>query len=95
MNQDRKKAAVARAAIDHVAEGVVLGVGTGSTVDFFIDELAASGRRIAAAVSSSERSTERLAGHDFERFDLRDAEWSSKFLDWVGRNRAALPAISP
>jgi ribose 5-phosphate isomerase A len=65
--QDQLKALVAEAALAHVPTGQVIGVGTGSTVDLFIDALAA---RIAAgrlalpgAVSSSERSTARLRGH--------------------------------
>ena len=93
MNQDRKKAAVARAAIDYVAEGVVLGVGTGSTVDFFIDELAASGRRIAAAVSSSERSTERLAGHDMPVIDLNQAGRLDVYVDGADEANAGLHLI--
>lgn len=60
MNQDQLKQLVGRAAVDHVVPGQILGVGTGSTVDCFIDALAASGISIPGAVSSSERSTQRL-----------------------------------
>lgn len=60
MNQDQLKQAVAAAALDFVLPGQVLGVGTGSTVDFFIDALAAARVAVPAAVSSSERSTARL-----------------------------------
>lgn len=67
LTQDQLKALVAEAAVAHVPQGQVIGVGTGSTVDLFIDALAA---RVAAgtlvllgAVSSSERSTQRLQRH--------------------------------
>jgi ribose 5-phosphate isomerase A len=60
MNQDQLKQLVGRAALDFVPAGTVIGVGTGSTVDCFIDALAASGIAIPGAVSSSERSTQRL-----------------------------------
>lgn len=58
--QQRLKIAVAQAAVQEVVEGSILGVGTGSTVDCFIDELAKAGKPLAAAISSSKRSTERL-----------------------------------
>ncbi|MFZ4758580.1 MAG: ribose 5-phosphate isomerase A, partial [Burkholderiaceae bacterium] len=57
MNQDQLKAAVARAAIEHVTPGTVVGVGTGSTVGFFIQELGRMPERVRGAVSSSERSS--------------------------------------
>ncbi len=60
MSQQRLKIEVARAALKHVEDGMLLGVGTGSTVNAFIDELAASGKRLEGAVSSSEDTTERL-----------------------------------
>ena len=60
MSQQRLKIEVAKAAMKQVEEGMLLGVGTGSTVNAFIDQLAASGIRLEAAVSSSEVTTERL-----------------------------------
>ncbi|MDE2082194.1 MAG: ribose-5-phosphate isomerase RpiA [Burkholderiales bacterium] len=66
MNQDELKALVAQAALAQVVQGELVGVGTGSTVDRFIDALAASGLRVAGAVSSSERSSARLRGHGIE-----------------------------
>ena len=63
MNQDLKKQRAADAALDYVRDGTVIGVGTGSTVNFFIDGAgAAAASRIAGAVSSSEASTQRLRG---------------------------------
>jgi ribose 5-phosphate isomerase A len=63
MNQDELKALVGQAAVAHVVPGSVVGVGTGSTVNCFIDALARIKDQIAGAVSSSERSTERLKAH--------------------------------
>jgi ribose 5-phosphate isomerase A len=63
VDQDILKAAVGRAALDYVQPGQVIGVGTGSTVNRFIDALAASGLALRGAVSSSVQSTERLRAH--------------------------------
>ncbi len=60
MSQQRLKIEVAQAALKRVEDGMLLGVGTGSTVNAFIDALAESGKRLEAAVSSSEATTERL-----------------------------------
>ena len=59
-DQQALKVAVAKAAVKEVSDDSVLGVGTGSTVDLFIDALAEAGVRIAAAISSSQRSSARL-----------------------------------
>ena len=59
-------------AIDYVEDGSIVGVGTGSTVAFFIDALARIRHRIAGAVSSSEQSTARLRGHGIEVLELND-----------------------
>jgi len=60
-------------AIEYVEDGMVVGVGTGSTVAFFIDALAPLRHRIAGAVSSSEQSSGRLRGHGIEVLDLNNA----------------------
>ena len=60
-------------AIEYVEDGMVVGVGTGSTVAFFIDALAPFRHRIAGAVSSSEQSSERLRSHGIEVLDLNNA----------------------
>ncbi len=70
MNQDQLKREVAQAALRQIPEGQIIGVGTGSTVNFFIDALADIRHRVRATVSSSERSTERLRAHGFEVLDL-------------------------
>jgi hypothetical protein len=63
MTQDELKQAVARAAIDYVVDGEIIGVGTGSTANFFIDELAKIKDRIKGTVASSEATAARLRGH--------------------------------
>lgn len=63
MTQDELKALVGRAALDFVPDGAIVGVGTGSTVNHFIDALATRRQHIAGAVSSSDKSTERLRAH--------------------------------
>ncbi|MEJ7745690.1 MAG: ribose-5-phosphate isomerase RpiA [Luteimonas sp.] len=60
-------------AIEFVEDGMIVGVGTGSTVVYFIDALAKIKHRIAGAVSSSELSTQRLQAHGIEVFDLNHA----------------------
>lgn len=70
MSNDRSKQLAAEAALEYVVDDMVLGVGTGSTVNFFIDALAARKLRIRGAVSSSEASTQRLQRHGIEVFDL-------------------------
>ena len=60
MNQDQLKKKAAEAAIEHIKDGMVVGVGTGSTVNYFIDALATIKQRIEGAVSSSAASRERL-----------------------------------
>lgn len=72
MSQDDLKLSVARAAIQYVPQGKIIGVGTGSTANFFIDELARIKNRIAGAVASSKATAERLASHGIKVFDLND-----------------------
>ena len=70
MTQDEMKKAAAEAAIEYVTAGSVVGVGTGSTVNHFIDALAKVKHKIDGAVSSSEASTKRLRGHGIQVYDL-------------------------
>lgn len=81
MTQDELKALVGRAALDHVVPGTIVGVGTGSTVNFFIDELAKIKDRIAGAVSSSHRSTERLQAHGIRVLDANEVESLPVYID--------------
>jgi ribose 5-phosphate isomerase A len=70
MNQSAKKREVALAALSYLRDGIALGVGTGSTVDFLIDALADHAHRLDAVVSSSERSTRRLEEVGFRVSEL-------------------------
>ena len=81
MTQDEMKQAVARAAIAYVPEGEIIGVGTGSTANFFIDELGKIKERIKGAVASSEATAARLQGHGIPVFDLNDVEAMSVYID--------------
>jgi len=81
MNRDELKRLVGRAALAHVPEGAVIGVGTGSTVDCFIDALAAGGPRIAGAVSSSLRSTARLEANGIRVFEADEVESLPVYID--------------
>lgn len=81
MNQDRLKREVARAALEHVEPDTVIGVGTGSTVNCFIDALAESRMRIEAAVSSSEATTERLRKIGVRVVDLNQTGGLDIYVD--------------
>ena len=81
MNQDELKALVGRAALDVVVPGTVVGVGTGSTVNCFIDALATIKGRIAGAVSSSVASTQRLQAHGIAVLDANQVERIPVYID--------------
>jgi hypothetical protein len=85
MTQDELKQAVARAARDYVADrlpvGAILGVGTGSTANFFIDEIAAIKGRIGGTVASSEATAKRLQGHGIRVLDLNDVDAMGIYVD--------------
>ncbi len=79
--QDQLKRAVARAALPFVPANAVIGVGTGSTVDCFIDALAEAGIALAGAVSSSERSTARLRALGVPILDCNDVDTLPVYID--------------
>jgi len=85
MTQDELKALVAQAAADYVKqevpEGAVLGVGTGSTANLFIDAIAAFKGRFSGAVSSSEASTRRLQQHGIKVLDLNEVDEIPVYVD--------------
>jgi len=81
MTQDELKALVGQAAIRYVEPGSVIGVGTGSTVNCFIDALAKMPERIRAAVSSSEQSSARLRDHGIEVVDANSVEALAVYID--------------
>jgi ribose 5-phosphate isomerase A len=81
MTQDELKQAVAREAIKYVVDGQIVGVGTGSTANFFIDELAKIKHRIKGAVASSEATAARLRAHDIEVYDLNQVATMPVYID--------------
>ena len=89
MNQDEKKQAVARAALDFVGNGDVVGVGTGSTADCFIDALAGMKQRIDGTVASSERSAARLSAHGIRVLELNDVGELPVYVDGADESTRA------
>jgi ribose 5-phosphate isomerase A len=81
MNQDDLKALVGQAALQYVEEGQVVGVGTGSTVNKFIDALASMKARIPGAVSSSNASTGRLKALGIPVFDANEVVEIAVYID--------------
>jgi ribose 5-phosphate isomerase A len=81
MTQDELKAAVAQAAIAYVVDGEIVGVGTGSTANFFIDELAKIKDKIKGAVASSDATAARLRGHGITVFDLNEVTTMPVYVD--------------
>ncbi len=81
MNQDEKKRAVAEAALEFVVPGELVGVGTGSTANAFVDALATVRGRIDGAVASSDATAARLAGHGIRVVDLNSAGELPVYVD--------------
>jgi ribose 5-phosphate isomerase A len=81
MTQDELKAAAARAAVEHTIGAGIVGVGTGSTADFFIAELGKVRHRIHGAVASSERTAGRLRALGIPLLDLNEVEALPVYVD--------------
>jgi ribose 5-phosphate isomerase A len=81
MTQDQLKLAVARKALEFVPDDAIIGVGSGSTVNLFIEELATIKGRIKGAVSSSQSSTERLKAHHIPVYDLNTVDALEVYID--------------
>ena len=81
MTQDELKQLVAREALRHVVEDAIVGVGSGSTVNFFIDALAGIKGRIEGAVAASEASAARLKQHGIHVFDLNAVDELPVYVD--------------
>lgn len=81
MTQDELKQAVARAALNYVVDGAIIGVGTGSTANFFIDELGKIKQRIKGAVASSEATAARLKSYGIAVFDLNEITRMPVYID--------------
>jgi len=94
MTPEDKKRAAAEAAVEYVQPDSIIGVGTGSTVNHFIDLLAAKmAARITAAVSSSEASSERLRAHGIRVIDLNEAGKLDLYVDGADESNARLELI--
>ena len=97
MTQDELKQAVAQAAADYVAEnapaGAIIGVGTGSTANFFIDALAANKARYRGTVASSEATRKRLEGHGMTVLDLNEVDNIPIYVDGADEIDAGLNMI--
>ncbi|KAA0453840.1 MAG: ribose-5-phosphate isomerase RpiA, partial [Candidatus Thioglobus sp.] len=93
MTQDEMKQAVATQALNYIAEDTIIGVGTGSTANFFIDALATIKGKIQGAVASSEATAERLKSHGIKVFDLNDVEKISVYIDGADESDAGLNLI--
>ena len=78
--QDELKQQVAQAAVAYVKEGII-GVGTGSTANFFIEELAKVKHKIDGAVASSEATAQRLRGHGIKVFDMNEIDGLDIYVD--------------
>lgn len=81
MTQDELKQQVAKEAIKYVEADTIIGVGTGSTANFFIDELAKIKGKIEGTVASSEATAERLKGHGIPVFELNEVAEMSVYID--------------
>ncbi len=81
MTQDEMKKAAAIKALEFIENDTVVGVGTGSTVNHFIDALATIKNKITGAVSSSEESSKRLIAHGIEVFDLNNVDTLDVYID--------------
>ena len=93
MTQDELKQQAALRALDYIVEGSIVGVGTGSTANFFIDGLATMKDRIVGAVASSAASAKRLAAHGIRLFDLNDVDQMPVYVDGADEIDASLAMI--
>ena len=93
MNQDEMKQAVARAAIEYVVPGTIVGVGTGSTANYFIDELAKIKGQIEGTVASSVATAERLEGHGIPVLDLNSVDSLSVYIDGADESNRHLHLV--
>lgn len=93
LSADALKRAVAEAALAHVRDGEVLGVGTGSTANFFIDGLKPIRHKVKAAVASSEATRQRLEAIGIEVVSLNEVDHIGVYVDGADEINAALEMI--
>ena len=93
MTQDEMKKMVAEAALEYVEAGTVIGIGTGSTANHFIDYLAGIKGKIDGTVASSQASADRLAGHGIPVLDLNSVDEISVYIDGADESNSHLHLI--
>lgn len=93
MNQDAMKKAAAEAALAYVEPGMIVGIGTGSTANHFIDLLAAMKDKIDGTVASSIASAQRLEGHGIRVMDLNEAGQLSLYVDGADESNEHLHLV--
>ncbi|MBD3670225.1 MAG: ribose-5-phosphate isomerase RpiA, partial [Gammaproteobacteria bacterium] len=91
--QDEMKQEVAKAAIEYVVPGTIIGIGTGSTANFFIDELAKIKGKIDGTVASSVATADRLKGHGIAVYDLNQVSEMSVYIDGADESNDYLHLI--
>lgn len=93
LSKDDMKKAVAEAALEYVESGMIVGIGTGSTANHFIDGLAKMKSKIDGTVASSEASAERLRGHGIEVYDLNSVGALPLYVDGADESNKYLHLI--
>lgn len=93
MTQDQLKQAAAQKALDYIEDDIVVGVGTGSTVNFFIDALATIKHKIEGAVASSEATAQRLKAHLIPVYDLNTVSQLPVYIDGADEANGGLQLI--
>jgi ribose 5-phosphate isomerase A len=88
MTQDEQKRLVAHEAVKYVVEDAYLGVGSGTTTNYFIDELARSKKHIRGAVASSVKTAERLKGHGIQVVELTSVDELPVYIDGADETTA-------
>ena len=93
MTPDQKKQLAAKAALDYVEVGTVIGIGTGSTANHFIDMLAGIKHKVDGTVASSEASAARLKDHGIQVLDLNAVDGISVYVDGADESTRHLQLI--
>ena len=93
MTPDEKKQQVARAALEYVVPGTIIGIGTGSTANYFVDALAHIKNKIEGTVASSNATAERLKSHGIPVFELNSVDEISVYIDGADESNRYLHLI--
>ncbi|HDN27919.1 MAG TPA: ribose-5-phosphate isomerase RpiA [Thioploca sp.] len=93
MTPDEKKQQVAKAALEYVVEDTIIGIGTGSTANYFIDALASIKHKIEGTVASSNATAERLKSHGIPVLDINGVDEISVYLDGADESNRYLHLI--